>query len=76
MAFRMANWPQRSTSTSGKCPLPEHGGPELCSRAEILRLFQLLQKKLGHVDSPKKRAVWLFYFGKLGDLFLYVLHCC
>ncbi|CAE7639127.1 unnamed protein product [Symbiodinium pilosum] len=30
----------------GKCPVPEVGGPELCSRAEVLRLFDCLQQKV------------------------------
>lgn len=41
-AARDDSW---SPTGRGKCPLPEHGGPELCSRAEILRLFKLLQEK-------------------------------
>jgi len=32
-------------SGRGKCPIPEVGGPELSSRAEILRLFEVLQLK-------------------------------
>lgn len=40
----------------GKCPIPEEGGPELCSRAEILRLFKVLQEKLGTI-LPLRHSV-------------------
>ncbi|CAK8988938.1 unnamed protein product [Durusdinium trenchii] len=41
-AARDEDW---SLTGRGKCPIPEEGGPELCSRAEILRLFKVLQEK-------------------------------
>ena len=55
----------------GKCPIPEEGGPELCSRAEIMRLFKVLQENL---DVFLTSSFFRFCF--LVSLFLHLFIYC
>ena len=44
--LRDEHWKPPGQGKKGKCPsVPDCGGPELCSRAEILRLYECLQQK-------------------------------